>query len=163
MTHRRIVIFGNAGSGKTTMARALGEKHDLAHLDLDAIAWAKAGVRRPLTDSILALHSFRKTHASWVIEGSYGQLVETLLPACTELRFLHPGTQTCVENCYRRPFEPEKYDSPDAQNARLDGLIEWVRRYETRDDEYGLAFHQALFDRFSGPKRTYTTSGSDAS
>lgn len=36
-------------------------------------------------------------------------------------------------------------------------LIEWVREYETREDEYGLARHRRIFDDFKGPKREYTT------
>jgi len=30
-----------------------------------------------------------------------------------------------------------------------------VRQYDTRDDEYGLARHRAIFDGFAGPKREY--------
>jgi hypothetical protein len=39
----------------------------------------------------------------------------------------------------------------------LDQLIQWVREFETRDDEYGLKRHRNLFDNFTGPKKEYTT------
>jgi hypothetical protein len=32
-----------------------------------------------------------------------------------------------------------------------------VRAYETRDDEFSLRGHRALFDRFAGAKREMTT------
>jgi len=156
MFDHRILIIGNAGSGKTTTARALHERRGLPHLDLDAVAWRTPGERRPLAESVAELRAFQRAHPSWVIEGSYGSLVEAALPACTELRFLNPGVETCVRNCRRRPWEPEKYASPEEQDARLDLLLDWVRRYDVREDEYGLARHRALFDGFAGPKREYT-------
>jgi hypothetical protein len=30
-----------------------------------------------------------------------------------------------------------------------------VRQYDTRDDEYGLARHRAIFDGFTGRKHEY--------
>ena len=34
-------------------------------------------------------------------------------------------------------------------------LVAWVREYETRDDEYGLARHRAIFDAYAGRKREH--------
>lgn len=155
MTERRILIFGNSGSGKTTMAGALQEEHGLPHLDLDAVAWAEPGERLPLAESVAALQAFQRSHPSWVIEGSYGSLVKAALPSCTELRFLNPGVEACVANCRNRPWEPEKYASPAEQDVRLAFLLDWVRDYETREDEYGLAYHRAIFEAFEGDKREY--------
>ena len=149
----RIVVLGNSGSGKTTLARALQAEHGLAHLDLDAVAWAEPGERLPLSESVAAIEGFVEAHPSWVIEGSYASLAEAALPFCTELRFLNPGVEACVENCRSRPWEPEKYAIAGEQDARLAFLVEWVRRYESRDDEYGLAAHRAVYDGFDGPKR----------
>jgi adenylate kinase family enzyme len=149
----RIVLLGNAGSGKTTSARALCERHGLAHLDLDDVAWTTPGVRRPLAESVAEVEAFAQAHDDWVIEGSYATLAAAALPFCTELRFLNPGVEACVANCESRPWEPEKYASPDEQDARLSFLLDWVREYETRDDEYGLRAHRAVFDGFDGPKR----------
>ena len=50
------------------------------------------------------------------------------------------------------PWEPEKFDSPEAQNNNLANLLNWVRDYETRGDEYGLKRHLELFRSFDGEK-----------
>ncbi len=153
----RVILLGNAGSGKSTMARALAKGSAIAHLSLDEIAWNPGPVRKPLDESVAALSHFIETNAEWIIEGCYGDLVEPALPHCTELRFLNPGVETCVEHCRSRPWEPDKFANAEAQDAMLDGLIAWVRTYADRDDEYGLACHRRIFDGFAGRKREYAS------
>jgi adenylate kinase family enzyme len=150
-----IVVYGNSGSGKTTMARELAAA-GLAHLDLDLIAWDTPGVRRPLSESVTALEEFVATHPDCVIEGCYADLVEAALPWCSELRFLNPGVEACLRNCRARPWEPEKYASAAEQDERLAYLLEWVAQYGVRDDEYSLRRHREVFAGFGGPRREYT-------
>ena len=165
---RRIVVFGNSGSGKTTLARVLTSQYGLAHLDLDSLAWDSSGVqvqtmtlddwaafvprRRSLTESASTISDFIHEHSEWVIEGCYGDLLEQVLPYASEVRFLNPGVEACIANCRARPWEPEKYPSKEAQNQKLDFLLDWVREYESRADEYSLARHRELFEGFRGPK-----------
>jgi adenylate kinase family enzyme len=57
----RILIYGNSGSGKTTMARAVAAELGLEHLDLDLIAWDAPGERRsPAASVAMFLLSLRK-------------------------------------------------------------------------------------------------------
>jgi uncharacterized protein (TIGR03067 family) len=152
MEERRVVIYGNAGSGKTTMARRLG----LPILSLDAIAWTAVGVRAPLADSLAALEEFMSAHSGWVIEGCYGDLVEAAAARCTELRFLNPGAAVCVANARNRPWEPSYCESPEQQQELLGPLIEFIHAYEHMAGECGLARHRAIFAAHAGPKREYT-------
>lgn len=153
----RIVLLGNAGAGKSTMARRIIGDKDIPRLSLDEIAWNQGAERKPLNQSLRELRRFIENNDRWVIEGCYSDLVEAALPHCTELRFLNPGVDVCVEHCRQRPWEPAKFTSPDEQAAMLEPLIQWVRQYETRDDEYGLRRHRRIFDRFNGAKREYVT------
>jgi len=139
------------------MARSLAQEHGLANLDLDSLAWDSPGVRRTPEASALAIREFLNLHAFWVVEGCYGDLLEQVVPAATEVRFLNPGVETCVSNCRARPWEPEKYSSKAAQDQKLQFLLTWVREYETRSDEYSLARHRRIFESFTGPKREFTT------
>jgi hypothetical protein len=67
-----------------------------------------------------------------------------------------------VAHCHRRPWEPEKFSSAEEQNAMLDQLIQWVREYDSRDDEFGLKRHRRIFDSFPGRKREYNSIASYA-
>ena len=144
------------------MARRIIGDSPIARLSLDEIAWDPDSKlpdvkRKPLTESIELLQAFFRAHEQWVIEGCYGDIIESALPHCTELRFLNPGVETCVAHCYCRPWEPSKFASAEQQDEMLQNLIQWVQEYETRDDEYGLKNHRRIFDNFSGPKREFTS------
>lgn len=153
----RILIFGNSGAGKSSLAGGLSGLHRADHLDLDVIAWEadRPGVRASLEESKRALTRFIRGKDSWVIEGCYADLLREAAAHCTEMIFLNPGVEACVENCRARPWEPHKYPSREAQDANLRMLIEWVREYETRDDEFSLREHRKLFDTHRGRKVEY--------
>ena len=153
----RILIFGNSGSGKSSLAKALSERHRAEHLDLDTIAWEadRPGVRAPFAESRRALLRFIRGSESWVIEGCYSSLLKEAAGYCTEMIFLNPGVEACVRNCEARPWEPHKYPSPEAQDANLRMLVRWVRDYETREDEFSLREHRKLFDAHAGKKIEY--------
>ncbi len=153
----RVILLGNAGAGKTTIARRLIQKKNVQRLSLDEIAWNKGVERKPLDVSIRELEEFLSINEQWIIEGCYSDLIEVALPHCTELRFLNPGVKVCVEHCKRRPWEPEKFSSQAEQQAMLMTLIDWVQEYETRDDEYGLKRHRKIFEMFNGRKKEYTS------
>lgn len=155
----KIVIFGNSGSGKSTMAIALSKLHNAAHLDLDTIAWRadQPTVRADLDDSRNALQRFVENNENWIIEGCYADLLSEAAKYCTEMIFLNPGIEACIENCRARPWEPHKYATPEAQDENLKMLIEWVRNYETREDVFSLEAHRRLFDSFDGKKTEYRT------
>ena len=146
--------MGNSGSGKTTLARALARESALAQLDLDTLAWGAAipMQRRPLSESVAALSVFMAANERWVVEGCYSDLLAGAVARCTRLVLLNPGVDACIANCRARAWEPHKYSSREAQDANLAMLIEWVRAYETRRDEFSLHSHRALFDAFRGEK-----------
>lgn len=151
----KIVLLGNAGAGKSTMAKRLIDNSVSAYLSLDEIAWNANLQRKPLDESITLMREFMEQYDSWIIEGCYGDLVEAALPYCDELRFLNPGIEVCIIHCRQRPWEPAKFVSPEEQQLMLDDLIDWVITYEKRTDEFGLKRHRQIFDNFRGKKHEY--------
>ena len=157
-TPHRLFVLGNSGSGKSTYAKAAVDRHGLAHLDLDTIVWepGQIAVARA-ADAVRAdLDAFIAAHDAWVIEGCYGELVEYAGHRGTLLVFLNPGREACLDHNRRRPWEPHKYASPEAQASMLAPLQAWVADYYVREAPPSYAHHRRVFDAHRGPKTEFT-------
>ena len=151
----KIILLGNAGAGKSTLSRKLIAKHPAARLSLDEVAFQGGTERRPLQDSIEDVKRWIAGNESWIIEGCYADIIEPVLECCDELIFLNPGVDVCIAHCRSRPWEPEKFGSRQKQDENLEHLLQWVRFYESRTDEYGLSSHRKLYESFHGKKREF--------
>ena len=153
----KVIIFGNSGSGKSTLAKYYVKKSALAHLDLDHVAWKKEAqpTREDTSVSKTLMDDFMHKHENWVIEGCYSDLISLIADQSTQLIFLNPGLESCLENCKKRPFEAHKYRTKEEQDANLEMLLTWVEDYYKRDDESSLEAHQKLFQAFKGEKVQY--------
>lgn len=163
----RLVMIGNSGSGKSTLAGQLAKRFNIAHLDLDTLAWLPKGSsdeevqRAPLVESMAGINAFIHTQPNWLIEGCYSDLLEQILPMATQLVFMDLPIATCIENAKVRPWEPHKYASQEAQDAQLYMLIHWIGQYDVRQDTFSYSAHQALFARFQGEKVRITQNQQD--
>jgi len=93
---RKIIVFGNSGSGKSVLAKKL-RPTGLAHLDLDTIAWDAnpKPVRKPIDKSANMLNQFMNKHPKWVIEGCYSDLLALAAKSANEAIFMI-WTLVCV-------------------------------------------------------------------
>ena len=64
----RVVIIGNSGGGKSTLARRLADKHGLPCQEVDAILWQPGWVPMP-ADLYDAEHTRLIAGERWIIEG----------------------------------------------------------------------------------------------
>ena len=149
-----ILIFGNSGSGKSTLAKRLSKSEDLAHLDLDILAWEATTppTRKDINTAKKDIECFITEHDSWVIEGCYTDLLEIAKPYSSKIIFMDLPIEACVANAKSRPWEPHKYESKQAQDENLDMLINWINQYTTRNDTFSMTAHQNFYDNFRGKK-----------
>ncbi len=156
---KRILIFGNSGSGKSTLAKMYSAKYKISHLDLDTIAWEKTipPIRKPVEESNIIIKNFLSDNAQWVIEGGYSDLLSTVTNEANKLVFLNISKEACINNCKKRSWEPHKYDSMEEQNKNLNMLINWVKEYYERNDEFSFVSHNKLYKKFTGNKVEYTS------
>jgi adenylate kinase family enzyme len=155
MAPMHIAILGNAGSGKSSLARSIAASTGCRVLDLDTVAWAPGDepVMRPDEDARAAVRDFCERGGDWIVEGCYANLVSAALAFGPKLVFLNPGVEACVANCRSRPWEPHKFASMEAQQAHLAPLLSWVAAYATRSGDLSLPGHLACYTAYTGPKR----------
>ena len=161
---RRVIIFGNSASGKSTLAKNFSDTDELAHLDLDTLAWQPTSppTRRLIAESARDIGAITTANVNWVIEGCYADLINILLPQASEIIFMDLPVELCISNARQRPWEPHKYASKAAQDANLAMLIDWISQYEARDDEFSYRSHTSLYENFQRKKTSYVSNPTTA-
>jgi adenylate kinase family enzyme len=84
---RRIVVVGSTGAGKTTMAAALSERLDIAHVELDALHW-ETGWTAASTPEFRARVSLALAGDAWVVDGNYQSVRDLVWPRAEAMVWL---------------------------------------------------------------------------
>jgi adenylate kinase family enzyme len=124
---KRIMIIGCPGSGKSTFARALGEKTGLPLHYLDMMYWNPDRTTKPKEEFRAAL---RETVAlsEWIIDGNYGSTLELRMEACDTVIFLDYPVEVCIAGVEARRGKP-RADMPWVETEPDLEFIEFVRKY----------------------------------
>ena len=152
---QRWAIMGNAGSGKTTLARKIAELSGATVLDLDTLAWqsnTSSPTRCLLSESHQIILNFCSSHANWVVEGCYEDLLAATLPFNPCFVWLRTDVEECMARCKKRDFEAHKFASPDEQEAALPALLDWVAAYPLREGPMSESSHRNIYDEYRGWK-----------
>jgi len=72
MIGQRIVVIGTTCAGKTTLARALGEKLHVPHIELDALHWGPGWVMAP-TETFRSTVAKALSGEAWTTDGNYSK------------------------------------------------------------------------------------------
>ena len=70
----KIAVIGFSGSGKSTVARRLGELTGAEVLHLDTVQFLPDWKIRPLEEKEAMVQVFLDTHSAWIVEGNYTKL-----------------------------------------------------------------------------------------
>jgi adenylate kinase family enzyme len=94
---KRVVILGRGASGKSTLAKRLGEVVGLPVVELDKVFW-RPGLVATLRDDWAAAQKLLVAEEGWIIDGDLGQLdvVEARLRAADTVIFLDFSFVRCA-------------------------------------------------------------------
>jgi adenylate kinase family enzyme len=150
----RYAILGNAGAGKSTLAQSLGAKLHITPIDLDKIFWEpdQPGIARQTIKAQSLLRAELNGKPSWIIEGCYEELIQSIFDLKPILVWLDPGVNVCQKHCRERPWETHKYSSKAAQDKNLPMLLNWVSDHYERTGSMSYEAHKELYDSYRGRK-----------
>lgn len=98
---QRILIIGCGGSGKTTLAKRLGERLQLPVIHLDAYYWQPGWQPTPV-DAWEQTVSELIAGEGWVMDGNYGGTLHLRLPVCDTVIFMDLPWWRCLAGVLRR-------------------------------------------------------------
>ena len=84
----RVMIIGSGGSGKTTLARQLGEKTGLPVVHLDNIWWSPGNWKHLEREAFDALLARELEKPRWILDGNYDRTLEPRLEKCDTVIYL---------------------------------------------------------------------------
>ena len=108
-TMKRVVILGRGASGKSTLARRLGEITGLPLIELDKVFW-QPGLVATSRDQWAAAQEKLVEEERWIMDGDLGpyDAVEVRLRAADTIIFLDFSLVRCAWRALRR--SPERTD-----------------------------------------------------
>ena len=106
MRMKRVLIIGPGASGKSTLARQLGEITGLRVIELDRVFWQPGLVRTP-RDQWVAFQQELVVENEWIMDGDLGpyDAIEVRLRAADTIVFLDFSLVRCVWRAVRRSRE----------------------------------------------------------
>ncbi|MEI7493182.1 MAG: AAA family ATPase [Alphaproteobacteria bacterium] len=116
----KITIFGPPGSGKTTLAKKIGQQLELPIFHLDKFLWNKGWVLRPKQD-FLADHHKLMNLDTWIIEGTSRATLDDRYPKSDLVIYLNPSRLVCLTRIFKRFIlsETQPSDKPNGYPEKI--------------------------------------------
>jgi adenylate kinase family enzyme len=151
---QRIVIIGNTGTGKSYLARKLGQHLSIAPTHLDELFWEPGGFnqKRPQESVYQDIEAISK-NSRWIVEGVFGELALRFLDRAEYLIWLDMDWGYCQSNLMHRGSESSKQLDRDRAEENFRNLLIWASKYWERDNLRSYNGHKEMFVSFKKNKR----------
>jgi adenylate kinase family enzyme len=109
---RRILIIGNSGGGKSTLARRLGERLGLPVIHLDVLFWKPGWVE---SDDVDFRHRVERALSAeaWVCDGNFGGSWDLRMPRADTIVWIDQPPLLCLFRAVRRVLIYRDGSRPD--------------------------------------------------
>jgi adenylate kinase family enzyme len=129
---KRIAIVGSSGSGKSVLARRLGEILQMEVWHLDAILWKPHWVLTTREEQ-KQIQQQLVSGDSWIIDGNYNSTLDIRLEAANTIIFLDMPRMLCLYRVLKRRLMYHNRSRPDMQEGckeKIDmAFLKWVWHY----------------------------------
>ena len=125
----RILMIGCGGAGKSTLARALGEKLGLPVVHLDKLWWTGNWENVPLEEFDARLTAALAL-PRWIIDGNYSRTMPERIAQCDTIIYLDFGRMACLWGMCQRVLGSYGKVRPDMAKGcpeRFDpDFVKWI-------------------------------------
>ncbi|MCI8413092.1 MAG: hypothetical protein HFE47_03240 [Clostridia bacterium] len=130
--HKKILVVGCGGAGKSTFARAMGEKLGIPVVHLDKLWWQPNWIERTPEefDSLLA---DSLSQSQWITDGNYRRTFPLRLQNADFCVFLDIDAKTCMKSVYKRAKTYKGKTRPDITDGCVEQVdpefAEWIHNF----------------------------------
>jgi adenylate kinase family enzyme len=151
---QRVMIIGSGGAGKSTLARALGERTGLPVVHLDREFW-KAGWVESTREEFDARHDAATCGERWIIDGNYSRTIDRRVAKADTIVVLDLPRLSCMTGILKRWLANRgttRPDMPEGCPEKIDwAFISWVWNFRKRSRPKQMALIESLRES----RRTY--------
>lgn len=112
LRYERIAVIGAGGSGKSRLARILGDRLGIEVVHLDRLYW-RPGWQRASDEEFQRTHASLVARPRWIIDGNYAGTLDARLAAADAVVFFDFPAWRCVRGAVRRRCEYRRTPRPD--------------------------------------------------
>ena len=154
----RIMIIGSGGSGKTTLARQLGEKTGLPVVHLDQIFWSPGNWKHLEREEFDALLEEELKKPQWILDGNYNRTLEPRLEKCDTVIYLDFPRLVSFTGWLRRVIKNRGRARPDMAPGCGEWfdpeMAKWVWTFNKKNR---ARYHQILAAQTDKTVRIFTS------
>lgn len=117
---KKIMIGGSIGAGKSTLAKALSIKLNIAHTELDSFYWLPGWQIRP-TDQMRELINKTTSADRWIICGNFNAFKEFTRDRADTIIWLDYPFFVCLWQAFKRSVHHIKTQQKCAMEIKIPG------------------------------------------
>lgn len=140
----RVLIIGCGGAGKSTLAKALGEKTGLPVVHLDKIFWSPGNWQHLPREEFDRILITELDKPQWILDGNYDRTFSLRLAKCDTVIYLDFSRLTCLLGWIKRVITNWGKTRPDMGpncNEWFDPeMLGWIWNYnkQSRKKNYRM-------------------------
>jgi adenylate kinase family enzyme len=139
---KRVLVLGNAGSGKSWLAARIGARLGMEVIHLDQLFWKPGWVARPLEEFSKAVDERLTTEGSWVADGNYLDSLPMRAARSDTIIVLDVPTWRCLARVVMRSLRSRtRSDMADGCEERI------LRRHYVEFLAYVLGYRRERLPR----------------